>query len=159
MQVVAPSARRGASTHYLLGSCSQAVGVGAVRHASHPHAVSPGPSPMLGRGLSFGPAPYASHLPSGRPCLVGSGAISNSQRGRHGLFPWFSWLNSLVSGTRCDKGCCNCAADEAVRAGDEDLHFGSSAMVSSGHQLTSITPRATEPDTSRRKPSFISSNL
>jgi hypothetical protein len=27
--------------------------------------------------------------------------------------------------TRCDKGCCNCAADEAVRAGDEDLHFGS----------------------------------
>jgi hypothetical protein len=24
--------------------------------------------------------------------------------------------------TRCDKGCSNCAAYEAVRAGDEDLH-------------------------------------
>ena len=44
-----------------------------------PDAVSPGPSPMLGRGLSFD-APYASHLPSGRPCPVGSGAISDAAR-------------------------------------------------------------------------------
>ena len=44
-----------------------------------PDAVSPGPSPMLGRGLSFD-APYASHLPSGRPCPAGSGAISDAAR-------------------------------------------------------------------------------
>src|SRR6516164_1238431 len=33
------------------------------------------------------------------------------------------------------------------------------APVDESHQSNSIRPRATEPDTSRRKPSFISSNL
>src|SRR5262249_14710051 len=47
---------------------------------------------------------------------------------------------------------------KAARARDEDLHFGLAVMASS-HQSNSIRPRATEPDTSRRKPSFISSNL
>src|SRR5262249_43244388 len=48
--------------------------------------------------------------------------------------------------------------DEAAGARDEDLHFGFAVRASS-HQSNSIRPRATEPDTSRRKPSFISSNL
>jgi hypothetical protein len=59
--------------------------------------------------------------------------------------------------TRCDKGCCNCAADEAVRAGDEDLHFCSSAMVSSAINRTrsrrappSRTPAGESPRLSRR---------
>jgi len=79
-----------------------------------------------------------------------------------GRFSQSAWIHRAhwpvaVAASRCDRGCCNCAADEAVRAGDEDLHFGSSAMVSSAVNRTrsrrappSRTPAGESPHLSRR---------
>ena len=146
-----------------------------------PDAVSPGPSPMLGRGLSFD-APYASHLPSGRPCPAGSGAISDAARPVGSAVPISSealpnvlgkrvtivrshvrarWIHAVAPSCRVSHRLRHRRDDPlaAVRscpppqrrassssksrrhwilvAGgkqccDEDLHFGSSAIVSSG---------------------------